>query len=373
MTTLKIGIDSTPLLGQRSGVGHYTSRLLRSLMQTTNWEYLLYSNRPLQPLPHPLNTATQSRQYFPTSRWVWMQTILPSIIRRSQPALCHFTNALAPLWQPQPYVLTIHDASLFTHSQYHPRARRLTMKTLLPIVARRASALITVSQHAQQDIAQALNIPPEKIHVIYEASAEHFQPITNPAELQRVRRTHNLPQQFILYVGTIEPRKNLHRLLRAFHNARRAGYPHHLVLAGPRGWMMDDFEQEIESLGLNNVVHYLGYVPTNDLPSLFSLATLFAFPSLYEGFGLPPLEAMACGTPVLTSNRSSLAEICGDAAHLINPECEDCLTRGLTDLLDDADYRHSLSQRGLARAQTFSWERTARETAQVYNQVIAAK
>lgn len=134
--------------------------------------------------------------------------------------------------------------------------------------------------------------------------------------------------------------------------------------------MMDDFEQEIESLGLNNVVHYLGYVPTDDLPALFSLATLFAFPSLYEGFGLPPLEAMACGTPVLTSNRSSLAEVCGDAAHLINPTCDDCVSRGLIDLLSDADYRQSLSERGLVRAKTFSWERTAHETAQVYNSVM---
>lgn len=368
---VRIGIDGTPLLGQRSGVGYYTSNLLAALLQSEpEWEYLLYSNRPLNGLEPPLTNATQVGKYFPRSRWVWMQTVLPGTIRRSQPDLCHFTNALAPLWQPAPYVITVHDASLFVYGHYHPRARHLTIRLMLPLVARRAASVITVSEHSRQELVRVLGLPEEKINVIYEAAAPHYRPVTDEACLDALRAKYRLPQNFLLFVGTLEPRKNLTRVVRALAQVRAHGYPHELVLVGPKGWMMDAFEREVQALGLEDAVRYLGYVPLEDLPGIFSLATAFVFPSLYEGFGLPPLEAMACGTPVLTSNRSSLREICGDAAYLVEPESEEAIAAGLCELLGDGNLRRSLRQRGLERVSQFSWQRAARETAAVYRRVL---
>lgn len=369
---MRIGFDGTPLLGQRSGVGYYTGNLLSALMEVQpEWEYLLYSNRPLNGLEPPLPKAQRSNQrYFSRSRWLWMQTILPSVIRDSQPNLCHFTNALAPLWQPAPYVLTIHDASLFVYGEYHPWARHLTMRLTLPIVARRAAAIITVSQHSRDDLIRVLNLDPAKIHVVYEAAADAFRPVEDPHQLAALRRKYALPDQFLLYVGTLEPRKNLLRLLRAVARLRDEGLPHQLVLAGGMGWMMESFEQEVNALGLQEAVHYLGYIPSEDLPGLFSLATVFTFPSLYEGFGLPPLEAMACGAPVLTSKSSSLAEVCGDAAYLVDPHSVEAIAAGLAELLRDAELRECLRAKGLQRAATFSWRRAACETGEIYRQVV---
>ena len=371
--SLRIGFDGTPLLGHRSGVGYYTSRLLSALVQDNpDWEYLLYSNRPLGPLEPPLSQVQQVARYFPRSRWVWMQTILPRTIRQSQPHLCHFTNALAPLRQPRPYILTVHDASLFVYGQYHPWARHLTIRLTLPIAVRRAAAVIAVSEHARQELLRVLQAPAGKIHVVHEAAPNGLQPLVSPTARAALRHKYHLPDEYLLYVGTLEPRKNLSRLIRALKQVRAAGHRHRLVLVGPQGWMMQNFRKEIAAEDMTDAVQFLGYVPTADLPGLYSLATLFVFPSLYEGFGLPPLEAMACGTPVVSSNRSSLAEICGDAAHLVNPEDTPQIAQALCELLEDPARRAALGQRGLARAKTFSWQRAAQETAAIYRQVAAA-
>lgn len=368
---MRIGIDGTPLLGQRSGVGYYTGYLLSALMESRpQWDYLLYSNRPLNGLERPLQKARQVGRRFSPSRWLWMQTLLPLTIQRSRPNLCHFTNALAPLWQPAPFVLTIHDASLFLYGHYHPTARHLTMRLTLPLVARRAAAIITVSQHSRNDLIRVLGLNPDKIHVVYEAADDGFRPVCDVATLDALRRKYVLPPHFVLYVGTLEPRKNLGRLLRALKQVRDEGLPHHLVLAGAMGWMMNAFQQEVRALGLSDVVHYLGYIPRHDLPGLFSLATVFAFPSLYEGFGLPPLEAMACGLPVLTSNGTSLTEICGNAAYLVDPHSVPDIAAGLGALLRDEGLRQTLRNRGLEHVSHFSWNRAARETGDVYHQAL---
>lgn len=369
--TPRIGIDGTPLLGERSGVGNYTGRLLAALLKMTpRWEYLLFSNRPLNGLETELQGATQVKRYFQRSRWLWMQTVLPGSIRRSRADLCHFTNALAPLWQPAPFVLTIHDASLYVYGHYHPRARHLTMRMTLPIVARRASAIITVSQHSRDELVRILGLPGEKVHVVYEAAAQCFRPVKEARALSHLRHKYGLPEEFLLFVGTLEPRKNLIRLARAVGRIRRQGLAHKVVLVGPMGWMMEGFEREVEALGLQNDILYLGYVSGEDLPGIYSLATAFVFPSLYEGFGLPPLEAMACGTPVLTSDRSSLAEVCGEAALLVNPNSEEAIAEGLNLLLRDEALQHELSRRGLQHVKRYSWERAAQETAKVYRRIL---
>jgi glycosyltransferase involved in cell wall biosynthesis len=371
---VRIGFDGTPLMGQRTGVGNYTGRLLEALLKLEpDWEYLLYSNRPLGQLETALQKAIQWPGYLPQSRWLWIQTVLPWLIARTRPQLAHFPNGLAPLWLPVPFAVTIHDASLFLYSYTHPHARLLAIRLILPLVARRAAAVITVSHHARRDLLRVLRLPPEKVEVVYQAAPASFRPVrerTRLARLQRaLRQKYRLPEEIILFVGTLEPRKNLVRLLRAFAQVRRCGYRHKLVLVGARGWLMEAFDRELEGLGLADAVQHLGYVAAADLPGLYNLATLFVFPSLYEGFGMPPLEAMACGTPVVTSNNSALREVCGDAAHLVDPLDEESLAEGMLQLLGSAERRAELSQRGLKRAARFSWRETARQTRAVYESI----
>ena len=370
---MQIGFDSTPLLGQRSGVGQYTSSLLTRLTQTQHdWQFHLYSNTPLNGVEPSLPKAHRVEGYFPRSRFYWMHMVLPKILRKYQPNLCHFPNNSAPLFCPVPYVITIHDVSLFRYSQYHPRSRIIALRLLLPLAARRATAVITVSHHARQELIQVLDLAPEKVHVIHEAAPAHIRPITEYDKLAKIRQKYQLPPQFILYVGTIEPRKNLQRLVRAVGQLHRNGNHPHLIMVGPNGWLMNGaLEKEISDCGLANYVHYLGYVPPEDLASIYSLATIFAFPSLYEGFGLPPLEAMACGLPVLTSLHSSMSEVCGPAAYLVNPNNEEDIAKGLRELLTQPELRDDLRRMGLERAQTFSWDRVATETAVLYEKVLA--
>jgi glycosyltransferase involved in cell wall biosynthesis len=270
----------------------------------------------------------------------------------------------------KPYVLSIYDATLFLYSRYHPRTRLLAIRMMLPFAVRRASAVITISQSAREDLQRILKIPQEKLHVVYGAAPEHFAPVHSPEKLAQIRDKYKLPEQFLLYVGTLEPRKNLTRLVRAFSRLKKQGQPHKLVLAGPLGWSMNGFQKQIEELNLGQSVQMLGYIPDEDLPGLYSLATVFVFPSLYEGFGLPPLEAMACGTPVLSSQNSSLSEICGDAAYLVDPLDEDSLFEGLQRVVTDKNLRQELEEFGRKRAAEFSWERAARETAAVYDMVL---
>lgn len=366
-----VGIDANPLLGERAGVGNYTGRLLAAMLEHgRDWEFLLYSNRPLGRLEKSLATASPVEAYFARSHWLWMQLFLPGIVAGSEPDLLHFTNSLAPLKMSRPYVLTVHDASLFLHSQHHPKARLLTVRLILPLIARRADAIVTMSNNAKRDLVKALRLSPEKIEVIYEAAPRSFHREPDPEYQLAVRKKYGLPDRYLLYVGTLEPRKNLSRLLRAFWRLRQQGFRHQLILAGPNGWHMNGIFAEIERLELQGSTRMLGYVPVADLPGLYSLASVFVFPSLYEGFGLPPLEAMACGVPVLTSNNSSLAEICGDAAHLINPLDEAEIAAGLRALLEDPDWRTELGRRGRRRSREFSWSEAAAQTMALYERVL---
>ncbi len=376
MTTL--GFDATPLLGERTGVGHYTKRLLSAIMALRpEWNYHLYSNRPLGELDNGLQGAKEFGGYLPSSRWLWMQLVLPNTIHRDQPDLCHFTNSLAPVRQSRPYVLTIHDASLFLYRHYHPWSRIAAMRLLLPTVARRAAAIIAPTHVARRDLLETLHLPPECVHVVYESAPGWFERVEDAARLDALRAKYRLPEEFVLFVGTLEPRKNLERLIRAVAEVHRRGRPIPLVLVGASGWHMDGRRGRpglrvlVRELGLEPYIHYLGYVPTTDLPILLSLATVFAFPSLYEGFGLPAVEAMACGAPTLTSRNTAMDEVCGDAAYLVDPYSLDDIADGLEHLFNDPETRQCLSRRAVAQARLYSWERAATETIAIYQQVLS--
>ena len=194
---------------------------------------------------------------------------------------------------------------------------------------RAASSIVTVSHSARRDLLRLHGIDADRVSVVHEAAAPRFQPISDRARLDAARRRYELPPRFVLYVGTIEPRKNLPRLMQAFAAARAQGMPHELVCVGPYGWSSRDLTGVVERLGIRRVVHFTGYVAGEDLPALYNLGEVFAFPSVYEGFGLPVVEAMACGTPVMTSNTSSLDEIASGAAETVDPYDIDALAAAL--------------------------------------------
>jgi glycosyltransferase involved in cell wall biosynthesis len=265
--------------------------------------------------------------------------------------------------------MTIHDMTLWLLPELHYYKRLVSMRPFIPWAARRAAAIIAVSHSAKADIVNILKIPDHKVHVIYEAPSAGFCPLEKNAALDSVRGRYGLPQQFILFVGTLEPRKNLARLLSAFHQLRDE-LPHHLVLIGAKGWKTQQIDETIEKLGLQQKVHLLGYVPQNDLVALLNLADVMVFPSLYEGFGLPVVEAMACGTPVVTSRCGALQEIAGNAAEFIEPTDVDSIAAGLKAVLTNPARQAELRKLGFANASRFSWKTTAEQTYAVYQAAI---
>jgi glycosyltransferase involved in cell wall biosynthesis len=268
--------------------------------------------------------------------------------------------------------VTIHDMSLTLFPRYHPARRVLLNRPLVDVAAHRADAIITVSQSAKRDILRLYNLAPERVHVVHEAAAPSFQPIRDTMERERVRRRYDLADRFILYVGTIEPRKNLPKLIEGFARRRNSGdLPHQLVCAGPYGWLSRDIEDRIERLQIEHAIRFTGYVPFDDLPALYSLAELFVFPSLYEGFGLPVIEAMACGTPVITGSAGALSEIGGGAVEAVERLDAESLGDAMVGLARSRERRENLSALGLQRAHTFSWERAARETLDIYRRAAS--
>jgi glycosyltransferase involved in cell wall biosynthesis len=302
---------------------------------------------------------------------LWMQMLAPRALRRLRPDVAHFTNGMVPLASPVPTVVTIHDMSLTMYPRYHPARRVVLNRPLVDLAARRADAIITVSQSAKRDIMRVYGLPSDRVHVVHEAAAPSFRQIQDVGALDRVRRQYALPDRFILYVGTIEPRKNLPKLIEGFARRHRSGdLPHRLVCVGPYGWLSRDLEALLDRLDIRQAIQFAGYVPFDDLPSLYSLAEMFVFPSLYEGFGLPVIEAMACGVPVVTGDVAALNEV-GGAAVARAPELSaEALGEIMVALARDPGLREDLRRRSLERAQLFSWQRAARETLDVYRYAV---
>ncbi len=285
----------------------------------------------------------------------------------------HDTYHFPPFLSPAGYakVMTIADLTPVL-LKTHKLRNRLTHRFLMPLLARRADHVITLSEHTRRDVLRLLRLRPEKVTAVLLAAEDSFRPAP-PDDVCALRTRYDLGGRFLLHVGTIEPRKNIPRLVSAFAAVAREIEDVDLVLAGPSGWGNQDLAALARERGLEGRVRFLGRVPEDDLPGLYSAATAFVYPSLYEGFGLPPLEAMGCGCPVVTSNVSSLPEVVGNAALLVDPSSEQDIASALRAVLDDDCLRGSLRARGLERAKLFSWRRCAEETMEVYKHVIASR
>ncbi|TET52474.1 MAG: glycosyltransferase family 1 protein [Anaerolineales bacterium] len=352
-----------------AGVYQYMLHLLRHLAdgdESLRYSVLVGAGAP--PLDSPARRVesrwSTSR---PAARVVWEQLAQPSELRRIGADLVHGPAFVIPLAAGCPSVVTIHDLSFLRFPKLFRPANRLYLTVLTRLSAGRAKRLIAVSAHAAAETTRLLGVPADKIDIVYHGVDPHFRPLAAD-EVAAFRARKKLPERFVLHVGTLEPRKNHIRLVEAFAQVRETGTA--LVLAGARGWLYDELFRKVEALGLSKDVVFYGYASSEELPLLYNAAAALAYPSLYEGFGLPVIEAQACGTPVLTSNVSSLPEAAGDAALLVDPEDTDALAAGLNLLLSDDSQRQQLSERGLAHAAQFSWLRSARETAGTYRSAL---
>ena len=371
----RVGINAH-LLGEqpsyrRAGVSRYIEQLLTHVLQEDPaGDYTAFVSRGgALPLPCRQRLSRFSTRS-PWLRILWEQAWLPWEVRTERIELLHSPVNVQPLFLPCRGVVTVTDLSfvLFPHS--FGLGQRYYQRWFTRWSARRADGLIAISASTARDLERFFGVAAERIAVTYPGVDPTYRPIDDEALLASFRQRKQLPDKFILFVGTLEPRKNLPILVQAFAQFKRQQKTaHKLVLAGGKGWLYQPIFAAVEELGLRADVIFPGFVPEDELRLWYNLADAFAYPSLYEGFGLPPLEAMACGTPVIVSNASSLPEVVGDAALQVAPEDAPAWADALARVCGDAHLRASLSERGLRRAREFSWARMARQTVQVYQRV----
>ncbi len=354
---MRLALDAQSTLSQKTGIGHYTANLLAALRRIApENEYI--------PLDWGRDPAMRLDR-----RLRWQQWELPRRAQAAQADILHVTGFDAPRFKPCPVVLTVHDLIGALFPRQFPWAARCYWASWLPRSVRWADAIIADSENTRRDVMRLTGIPSERITVIPLGVDPRFH-AAQPAEaLARVRQRYGLPEAFILYIGTLEPRKGLDTLLAAFVQAAST-LAHDLVVVGKKGWYTEHLFNQVRVFGLEKRVHFTGYVADEDLPALYAAASLFAFPSRYEGFGLPPLEAMACGTPVVSSNAASLPEVVGQAGLSVPPDDAAALANAIWQVLCSPELSARLRQSGRQQAQGFTWDETARQTLAVYNQLL---
>jgi glycosyltransferase involved in cell wall biosynthesis len=303
----------------------------------------------------------------PAARVLWEQLFQPALLLRTQVDLLHGPAYALPLICPARSVVTIHDLSFILYPHTFNRANRLYLRLITRLAVRQADAVITVSEHTRNDVMRLLKVPADRVHAVPNGVDQRFRPLPRHA-VQLFREQRRLPERFILCVSTIEPRKNLSSLIRAY--AALGNIDCKLVIGGGRGWQYESVFALVEELGLKDRIWFPGFINHEELPYWYNAADLFIFPSLYEGFGLPPLEAMACGTPAIVSNTSSLPEVVGSAGRLVDPTDVHALANAVHQVLTDKALAESMATQGRARAREFSWRATAKRTAVVYDWVL---
>jgi len=375
---MPIYIDVSAAVHAKAGIGRYAASLARALVQLQPDRFALFYNRGRDTAPpaglETVPARTVRAGYKPWRMAVWLGQLAHVGFDRLVPGaeLFHATEHLLPPFRGARTVLTVHDMIFKLFPQTQKRLNFWYLNATMPLYCRRADAIITVSECSKRDIVAHYHLDPAKVTVIYEAAGPEFKP-ASPAEQEQVRRRYGLPEQFLVHVGVIEPRKNLTRLVEALQRLRDQGLTVPLVVIGPKGWLYDDFFQRLEQLQVRDAVCFPGYLPLADLATVYSAARLAVTPSVYEGFGLPVLEAMACGTPVVCSSASSLPEIGADAARYFDPLNIEEMAAAIRAVWTDPGLQSTMRRQGLAQASRFSWQLAAHQTLALYNQVLAQR
>jgi glycosyltransferase involved in cell wall biosynthesis len=363
---------------RRGGIHNYIQQLIRHLADADpSQRYLVFTGRTHA---GQQRQTDQGRISWQVSRWpterpwvrvVWEQAVQPWAVRRSGVHLLHSLAFVSPMLSSVPAVITVHDLSFLRFPERFRPANRLYLSTMTRLSCQRARRVIAVSQATADEIVRLLRVSPARIDVIpHGVEHDRFQPVS-AAQLQSFRREKDLPERFILYLGTLEPRKNILDLLEAYSRTRAIRQAVPLVLAGGKGWYYEEIFARVERLGLTDAVRFPGFVPDAEIPLWYNAATVFVYPSLYEGFGLPLLEAMACGTPVIGSATSSIPEVVQGAGLLVAPGDVDELCDSLDRVVQDRNLRADLGQLGRARSSSFTWQATAAATAASYRRALS--
>ena len=352
---MRIAIDMQATVGQATGFGRYVSQITRALKKIAPAD-IKFSE--IKVIKRNLRTP---------SRILWDQVGLPIAASFKRPDVLFVPAFSAPILWPGKMVVACHDLIGRLFPENFSRSAKLYWHDLLPKALKYADQIITISNASKKDIVRLLKIPESKVSVTPLAADPKFRPCQDQNEITRIKRTYNLPRPFCLAVGTIEPRKNLPFLVEAFARSKRND--HDLVIVGKKGWDTETLERNIQKLHLNERIKILEYVPEEDLVVILSSATALLFPSLYEGFGLPILEAMACGAPVVASTASSVPEVAGEAALYADPKDFSAWQAQISRVIADPNLRQVLRSKGLARAKSFTWENAALRTLEIFYKV----
>jgi glycosyltransferase involved in cell wall biosynthesis len=382
MIAPQIGIDITSALTQGGGIGRYTRELVRALVRKeANNKYTLFSARiPPDPEKNQASVIESLTSLSPVTyrpaflgeRWlyrIWYRLHLPLPIQLFTGGLDLFHSpdfVLPPTSEGIPTLLTVHDLSFIHFPDTFPPTLVNYLNRVVPWSVSRATHVLADSRSTKKDLVEQWAVPEDKITVLYSGVSEAYRPVEDPPYLTEVRKSYSLGEEpYLLSVGTIQPRKNYQRLIKAF--APIAGkYPHNLYIAGGKGWLEEEMMAEADRQGISGRVRFLGFVADRHLPALYSGASLFLFPSLYEGFGLPVLEAMACGVPAIISNTSSLPEVGGEAALQLDPLLAEAWSEGMDRVLSDQGLAEKMIGAGFIQARSFSWDKAAYQLLQIY-------
>jgi glycosyltransferase involved in cell wall biosynthesis len=377
MNILKIGIDYTAALKQGGGIGRYTRGLITTLAELDQQNhYTLLRTRDAPPAGLQFfqtfsNFATKTYPF--PERWMtigWHRFYLPVPVEWFSGSLnlFHSPNFILPPVRQAQTLLTVHDLSFIRHPQGAVTKLRRWLEKVVPTSLERADHVLADSESTRQDLIDIFVLPPAKITVVGAGVEARFKPITEATVLERVKQRYSLPEKFILGLGTLEPRKNFTGLIEAFSQSL-VRETHHLVIAGGKGWLYDDIFLAAQNSAVTDKIHLIGFVADEDLPGLYNLAHIFAYPSFYEGFGIPVIEAMACGTPVVCGNNSSLPEVAGQSALQVTAGDLPALAEALSRLATEEPLRQAVIQEGFRQAQKFSWPLAAGRLLKVYEQL----
>jgi glycosyltransferase involved in cell wall biosynthesis len=375
---MRIAIDYTAAIRQSAGIGNYVRKLVDAMLEqdTSNQYTLLTSGRPTRERPFPTADNVRGRSIFIPDRYlniIWYRWRLPlyATYFSGQVDIYHGPDfALPPIGKTLRKVVTVHDLAFLEHPEYAVPSLAAYLKKVVPEAVAAADVVCTVSQEVSRTLIEHFQTPREKLVVIPNGVSPHFRRITDPVLLGATRHKFGLKHPLVLSVGTLEPRKNHIGLIKAFYQAQKKKRgPAMLALAGAKGWLYEETQRLVEELKLEKKVRFLGRVSDLELVTLYSLADVFAFPSFVEGFGVPPLEAMACGAPIITSNTSSLPEVVGDAALLINPHNTGELSGAIMRILENKQLQEELRQKGYERVKEYSWPVSAHKMLSVYQKL----
>lgn len=375
---MKLSWNTMLLNNNLSGIGKYIENVLLNIDDDSlsvvlfghdDYNYNILNKKFIVDVNYSSNIIGKNKLI----RVLWEQFILPFKTKKYKSDILHCPAHVIPIFNFTKTIVTVHDLAFKLFPSTYKYLNRVYLNWFVPLSVKKANVIIAVSKNTKNDIIKEYNIKPEKIKVVYNGVDEKFRRVKNDQMLNKIRVKYNLPNKFILYLGTLEPRKNINRLILAYkkyliNKANNDAVK--LVIAGGKGWLYNSIFALVKEEKLDSHVIFTGYIDDSDIVYLYNLASIFIYPSLYEGFGLPPLEAMACGTPVITSNVSSLPEVVGDAAIKIDPYNIDELTDAITNVLSNSNLQRELIEKGIKRAKQFSWKNTAEETLKVYREVL---